>query len=123
MIVGPNKVSQTNNLTFTTTDTLRNENVEVSSLNSNYVISIDGAINQNSEPTNDSASITLVGGKDTFVSEKQAREPLFYMTVRQKLTVYAILKSLALRTDSGSVSSDVPVLDTIVKAAYTNFRG
>ena len=123
MIVGPNKVSQSNELTFSTTNTLRNESVDVASVNANYVVSIDGVINQNMEATGGSATIVLVGGNDTFIAEKQPREPMFYMTSRQKLTIYAILKSLATRTDQGSVSSDVPILDTIVKAAYTNFRG
>ena len=123
MIVGPNKVSQFNELTFSTTDTLRNEPVEVGSIDADYVISIDGVINENRSATGSAATVVLVGGNDTFIAEKQPREPMFYMTVRQKLTIYAILKSLATRTDTGVVSSDVPILDAIVKATYTNFRG
>jgi len=123
VIVGPNKVSQSNELTFSTTNTLRNESVDVGSIDANYVISIDGVINENKSNAGASATIVLIGGNDTFVAEKQPREPMFYMTVRQKLTIYAILKSLAARTDAGIVSSDVPILDTIVKATYTNFRG
>lgn len=123
MIVGPNKVSQANEITFSTTNTLRNEPVNVGSINANYVVSIDGVINENRAATGTSATVVLVGGNDTFIAEKQPREPMFYMTVRQKLAVYAILKSLATRTDQASVSSDVPILDSIVKATYTNFRG
>lgn len=123
MIVGPNKVSQANELSFSTTNTLRNEDVDIGSIDANYVISIDGVINENRAATGTSATVVLVGGNDTFVAEKQPREPMFYMTVRQKLTIYAILKALATRTDQASVSSNVPILDTIVNATYTNFRG
>ena len=123
MIVGPNKVAQASELSFSTTNTLRNETVDVGAIDANYVISIDGVINENRAVTGTSATIVLVGGNDTFIAEKQPRDPMFYMTVRQKLTVYAILKTLATRTDTAQVSSDVPIFDTIVKATYTNFRG
>ena len=122
MIVGPNLVAKSNSISFTTTDTLRNDAVDVGSVDSNYVISLDGAINQNSE-AGDSATVTIVGGNDTFANEKQQREPMFYMTSRQKLAIYAILRSLANRTATASVSSDIPILNTIVNATYTNFRG
>ena len=120
MIVGPNKVSQSNEIAFSTTNTLRNEPVDIGSIDANYVLSIDGVINENRPVNGTSASVVLVGGNDTFIAEKQ---PMFYMTVRQKLTIYAILRALATRTDTATVSSDVPILDTIVKATYTNFRG
>lgn len=123
MIVGPNKVSQSNEIAFSTTNTLRNEPVDIGSIDANYVLSIDGVINENRPVNGTSASVVLVGGNDTFIAEKQPREPMFYMTVRQKLTIYAILRALATRTDTATVSSDVPILDTIVKATYTNFRG
>ncbi len=123
MIVGPNKVSMVNEISFATTNTLRNETVDIGSIDANYVVSIDGVINENKPVTGTSATVVLVGGNDTFVHEKQPREPMFYMTVRQKLTIYAILKALATRTDTASVSASVPILDTIVKATYTNFRG
>lgn len=122
MIVGPNLVAKSNSIAFTTTNTLRNEPVDVGAVDTNYVVSLDGAINQNSE-AGVSATVSLVGGNDTFANEKQQREPMFYMTSRQKITVYAILRSLANRTATASVSSDVPILNTIVNAAYTNFRG
>jgi hypothetical protein len=123
VIVGPNKVSMANEISFATTNTLRNETVDIGSIDANYVVSIDGVINENKPVTGTSATVVLVGGNDTFVHEKQPREPMFYMTVRQKLTIYAILKALATRTDTASVSASVPILDTIVKATYTNFRG
>jgi hypothetical protein len=123
VIVGPNKVSMVNEISFATTNTLRNETVDIGSIDANYVVSIDGVINENKPVTGTSATVVLVGGNDTFVHEKQPREPMFYMTVRQKLTIYAILKALATRTDTASVSASVPILDTIVKATYTNFRG
>lgn len=123
MIVGPSRVSQFNTLTFSTTDTLRNELVDIASINADYVVSIDGVINQNREPGGSAATVVFVGGNDTFVGEKQSREPMFYMTVRQKLTLYSIIRQLATRTDLATVGSSVPIFDTIVKATYSNFRG
>jgi hypothetical protein len=116
-------VAMSNEISFSTSDTLRNETVNAGELGGNFVITIDGNIVQNSSASGGSAQVILVGGNDTFTNEKQQREPMFYMTERQKIVIYAILKTLANRTTTAKVSSDVPILDTIVKAAYVNFCG
>jgi len=123
VIVGPSLVAQSSQLQFSTTDTLRNEHVDVGSISANFVISVDGTINQNMPANSGSATVVLVGGNDTFANEKQQREPMFYMSERQKMSIYAILKTLANRTAAGQISADVPILDTIVRATYTNFCG
>lgn len=115
-------VSQSTNLSFSTTKTLRNETVNVSQVNSDFVIDIDGIIYKNKEPT-DSATVTLVGGYDTFAHAKKDVAPKFYITERQKVTIYAILRSLAVKTDKATVNGDSEELDQIVDAIYFNYCG
>lgn len=122
--VGPSFVARSRNLDFTTTKTLRGESVNVDSLGSNFVIDTQGEIFKLSDPTEESATITLVGGLDTFVNEKEYREPIFYITQKQKNTVYAILRELSINTDTGKVTcSDNDVFDRLVSSAYFNFCG
>lgn len=122
--VGPPKVARSKNLTFSSTKTLRGQSVDVNSVSSNFVIDTHGEIFQLSEPSPDSATITLVGGLDTFVNEKQTRDPIFYITQKQKNTVYAILRELAVNTDNAQVTcSDSDVFDRLVSSAYYNYCG
>lgn len=121
-IVGPTLVSRNNTISFSITDTLRNEAVDIGAIDCNYVIAIDGTIYQNQEASG-SAKVVLVGGNDTFINEKQQREPRFYMTERQRQVLYSIMRSLANRTYTAQVSSDVPVLDQIAQATYKNYCG
>lgn len=120
--VGPSLVAQCSTLSFSTTNTLRNEAVNIGSISANYVIDVDGLIYQNQEATT-SATVTLVGGLDTFANTKKVIEPKFFMTEKQKITVYNILRALSVKTDSGDVSSGSEDLNEIVKAIYFNYCG
>ena len=123
-LVGPSLVAKSKNLYFSTTQTLRNEKISISSVNANFVIDIHGQIHQNSEPQPDTATIVLEGGLDTFVNEKENRDPIFYITQKQKNTVYAILRELSILTDTGQVTSQTSeVLDRLVSSAYFNYCG
>lgn len=122
-VVGPNLVARNNNLYFSTTETLRNQLVQISAIQADFVIDLDGTIYSNRTNVENQAYIVLVGGYDTFVSEKANRTPTFYMTDKQKLTIYNILKAVAVRTDAAQVSSDNSTLDMIVKATYINYCG
>lgn len=122
-IVGSGLVSRFNNFHFSTTQTLRNQYVDIKSLNCDFVIDIDGTIYQNRTPTPNQAYIILVGGLDTFINEKVVREPRFYMTERQKVILYNILKQVAIRTDAAQISSDTEELQQIAYATYFNYCG
>lgn len=124
-IVGPDAVARSTNLYFSISKHLRNEVVNISSINANYVISINGQIHQNKAPSSGAsqATIVLVGGFDTFIHSKDPKVPRFYMTERQKVTIYNILKSLSSFTDKAEVASDIETLDLIVNATYKNYCG
>ena len=92
--VGPGKVAQAKNLYFKTSNDPRGTKVDIQGLGGNYVIDIDGAIYEVSASSGESAAITIVGGVDTFVNEKQYRPYSFYLTQRQKLSIYEILRIL-----------------------------
>ncbi|CAB5221170.1 hypothetical protein UFOVP247_98 [uncultured Caudovirales phage] len=122
-VVGPAYVARSMNIAFSISGTLRNESVEISKLGTNFVIGLDGAIYKNSEPSPTSATVMLVGGDDTFINEKNKRAGKFYMTERQKVTLYAILKNVALMSDTAQITSDHPVLQQIAYATYFNYCG
>lgn len=123
-IVGPTAVARSKNLYFKRSMHLRGATVKPESLGGNFVIDTHGLIYKISEPPQDTAAITIVGGLDTFVNEKQYRAPVLYLTQKQKNTLYAILKQLALNTDSGQVScQDNDVLDRLLRSAYFNYCG
>lgn len=122
-IVGPTSVSQVNSLNFMTSQTLRDESIDLSTLDADFAISVDGTIYKIRDPSPTQATVILEGGLDTFANEKQQRYPMFYMTERQKLSIYAILKALANRTYTASVSADNSTLQQIVHATYINYLG
>ena len=122
-IVGPGTVSRINSLSFTTSQTLRDASVDLSSLNADFVISIDGTIYSLKSSIPTQATVMLEGGLDTFINEKSPRYSMFYMTERQKLAIYAILRSLANRTSTARVTSDNSTLNQIARATYINYLG
>lgn len=120
-IVGPSKVATADSFNMTTTKTLRGETVNVDSI-TGYVVDLDGSIYDNSGGGS-SATVTFVGGLDTFVNEKVYRAPKFYITVRQKIALYNIVKNLASRIPNGQITSDVKELEAIAVSAYVNMYG
>lgn len=111
------------NLTFNITSTPRNENVQISSLDGNFVIDIKGNIYLLNEPTGDDAVITIVGGIDTFVNAKIQEAPLPYLTQRQQVAIYSILKQLSVLTDAAQLDSNDVTISEYVNSAYFNFCG
>ena len=122
-IVGSSLVSKNNNIHFSVTDTLRNQPVDVNSYDCDFIIDIDGTIRQNRTSTPNQAYVLFVGGNDTFINEKEYREPRFYLTERQKVTLYSILREMAVRTDAAQITSDVEALQQIAYATYFNYCG
>lgn len=122
--VAPSLVARSKNLTFTTTQTQREQKVDLASYGTNFAIDVHGQIFKYSEPSPEEATIVLEGGQDTFVNEKEYRSPIFYITQKQKNTVYAILRELATSTDSATVTcSDNDVFDRLVTSTYYNYCG
>lgn len=122
--VNSSYVARSTNITFETSQTLRNEVVNIDQFNTDFVIDINGAIYKLSEPMDGQATVTIVGGLDTFVNEKIYREPLPYLTQLQKNTLYSILKELATFTDAATVQcSNDTIIDDFINSAYFNFCG
>jgi hypothetical protein len=122
--VSPLKIAKAKNLYFKTTNTARGTKLNLSSLGGNYVIDIDGTIYEISGASGESAAITVVGGIDTFVNEKQYRPYVAYFTQRQKMAIYSILKELAQNTVKAELSAgDNSVLDNLIKNVYRNYCG
>lgn len=124
MIVNSTLVARTRSIEFTTSETLRNEQVDVESFSTNFVIDVDGNIYKLSDGSEDSTTVTIVGGLDTFANEKIYREPLPYLTQMQKNAIYSILKQMASFTDQGEVScTNDSIIDEFVQSVYFNFCG
>lgn len=122
-VVGPDQVASYVNLYFSTTNTLRGYDIDLNSIEANYIINVDGKIYLKNEPSKNYATVKLVGGLSSFVNEKQPSEPYFYMSDRQKVTIYNILKAVAGKTDRAEISSTVQTLDYIVSSTYRNYCG
>jgi hypothetical protein len=146
-IVGPGAVASCKNLYFTLTNTYRDEDVNIAgtdasnqttsqvtsggggdipgitNVGGNFVIDICGTIYKVSEPQPDSASITVIGGRDNFTHEKQSRPSVFYITQRQKMIIYKILFELASKTNKAELHSDNSVLEQIITSTYSNYCG
>lgn len=122
-VVGPAYVARSSNIEFSITKTLRNEDVDISAQSANFVLDLNGTIYKLSEPSPDSATVVLVGGLDTFINEKNKRMPKFYMTSRQKVVIYNILKIVAHNTDTAKITATDSALDQIVHATYFNYCG
>lgn len=110
-------------LYLSTTKTLRNEPVNIGSVDADYVVDLDGSIYQNRTPPPNQAYVVFVGGLDTFTNEKVYRSPAFYMTERQRITLYNIMRRVANLTDSASITSDDDTLQLIAQATYLNYCG
>lgn len=122
--VGPGKVASAKNLYFKTTDTPRGTNVDKASLGGNYVIDIDGNIYEISEASGETAAITIVGGIDTFVNEKAYRPYSFYLTQRQRIILYNILRELAVISDKAEIhAAENEMLDQLLTNTYSNYCG
>lgn len=122
--VGASFVAKSKNLSFSLTNSLRGEKVNIDSYGGNFFIDIHGQIFKLSEPSSESASIIVEGGLDTFINEKQYREPIFYLTQKQKNIIYNILRELSILTDVSNVSSpDSEILDRLVSSTYFNYCG
>jgi hypothetical protein len=120
----PNKVAKAKNLYFKTTDTPRGQNINKASLGGNYVIDVDGSIYEVSAAEGETAAITIIGGIDTFVSEKQYRPYVFYLTQRQKITIYNILREIATVTDKAQIhAAENELLDHLLTNTYSNYCG
>lgn len=122
-IVGPKAVAQYDYLYITTTRTYRDEDVDVSSVGGDFVIDQRGSVYQNRTPTPGQAHVVLVGGIDTYTHAKDPMAPIFYMTERQKITLYAIMRELSIRTDAAQITSSDQVLEQIAKSTYVNYVG
>jgi hypothetical protein len=118
----PSKVARAKNINFVTTNTPRDQVVDPMSVGGNYAITKDGMVIEISE-AQDQATVTIIGGIDTFANEKQSRPYSFYITQRQKIAVYQILKELAVTTDKGKLTADNPLLERLVTSTYSNYCG
>ena len=120
----PNKVARAKNLYFKTTDTPRGEVIDKASLGGNYVIDVDGFIYEISETSGETAAVTIIGGIDIFVHEKEYRPYVFYLTQRQKITLYSILKEVATVTDKAQIhAAENELLDHLLTNTYSNYCG
>ena len=124
-IVSPSAVSYSKNLSFEFSNTLRNDNVDMSDYAyAQYIIDVDGKIYQSAPANEQDASIVLIGGVDAFINEKAIRpQSNFYITQQQKNTLYKIMKEHATYYSDAEVTGNTDSLDQCVSALYNNLVG
>lgn len=118
-------VSYCKNLTFSFTNTLRGEKVDLSKYSSyTFILDVDGALYQGADANENQASVILVGGLDKFINSKITNlYSTFYVTEQQKVTLYKIMKKAAEYSDNANISSDNDKLEQVLTALYTNYCG
>lgn len=119
----PYHVAKYKNLNLEFTNTLRNEPVLLSSINANFVIGVDGVVYKNSDGSNNTASVTLIGGQSIFANEKIERQSYTYLTTHQKRTLHNIAKHLAINFVNAKINSSNKELEAFLKISYNNSVG
>jgi hypothetical protein len=120
--VSPQALSKNDKFEFILAYTLRNENVSVSSFSTNYVIDTDGTIYQLKKPNNRSATVTVVGGRSSFVNTKIPVAGNFYITPNQKLTLRNTMHFLS-KNSKAEITSNDEKLWEMLDGQYYNSRG
>lgn len=123
--VSPEAVAHSKDLNFEFSETLRGEPVNINDYSdATYIIDLDGTIYQGASASEESATLIIIGGIDKFINEKIERHAVnFYITEQQKLTVYKIIKELALFYQDASISSSNETLQQSIIALYSNYCG
>lgn len=124
-LVGPTAISYHKKLTFNFSNTLRNQKVNLEKYaQGGYVIDINGDIYSSGNASEDSATVTIIGGSDKFVNEKANRlESTYFMTEPQKAILYKIMMYLSKKTDSAEITSNNGKLEQSLNALYSNNCG
>ena len=124
-VVSPSAISFSKNLTFEFSNTLRNENVNMSNYSyAQFIIDVNGRIYQAASANEDSATIVLIGGIDAFINEKAIRpQSPFYMTQQQKNVIYKIMKEHSQYYSDAEVVGIGDELDQCVSSLYNNLVG
>lgn len=119
----PKDISKFDTINFEFTNTLRNQNVSLNSIGSNFIIHINGLIYKNGNPSGKSATVTLVGGVSNFINEKIPNPTFPYVSVPQKVALNKILFLLGKRTRRATLSSSDSTLNSMVNYSYSNHTG
>lgn len=114
-----NQIFRIKNLTFEFTNTLRNQSVDLNSIDADFVINIDGVIYTKKIPSG-SAKIVLVGGLSSFTNEKISRESFTYLTVPQQRTLLQIISKLGKFHKNASIVSSNDSLYNYLNEMYYN---
>jgi plasmid replication initiation protein len=123
--VSPEAVSYSKNLSFTFSQTLRGENVNLDNYSSyTFIIDVNGIVYQGANSSEDSASIVIIGGVDQFIYSKSASLPSdFFLTEQQKITLYKIIRDLSKFTNTATITSDNQLLEQSLSSLYSNYCG
>ena len=122
--VSPNLIGAYQKLLFNFSFTLRNQAVNLDSFTTNYVLDVDGLIYEKNSNVTDVCSVTIVGGIDAFMFEKELRAPVnFFITDAQRVVIYRIMKALSRNTDTAQVDANQDTLLTFLQALYSNLCG
>ena len=123
--VSPEAIAYCKNLTFSFSNTLRDEKVNLQNYSSfTFIIDIDGTVYQGASADEQSATVCLIGGLNKFIHAKSVTAySNFYVTEQQKVTLYKAIRELARYTDTASITSDNEKLEQSISALYNNYCG
>ena len=125
-VVAPEAVSYSKSITFNFSNTLKDQPINMNDyVSSSFIIDIDGQVYQSAPSSDASATVTIIGGIDKFVngSNPNRLASNFYITEPQKVTLYRIMKDLAIYTDSATITSNSDKLQQSLTALYYNYCG
>lgn len=118
--------SYSKNLTFTFSNTKRNENINFNQYSSyNYILDVNGNLYSGNEPSEESATVLVIGGDDTFVHEKAKRiNSNFYISETQRVALYTMMREHAIWGDTSEITcTNSEKLERTLQSLYQNNCG
>lgn len=106
------------------TFTKRNQPVNLSSYNCNFIVDINGDTYEKKPSSGGNVTVMFVGGTTEYIHSKSSEAPLkFYMSESQKVVLYSMMKGFAKSNPAGTVDSNSEDLYQIANSLYSNYRG
>ncbi len=116
--------SYSKNLEFSFSRTKRNEIINLNNYSSyNYILDINGNLYQGAQPGEDSATVLIIGGDDTFVNEKAKRiSSNYYISEPQRVALYAMMREHSTWGDSAEITcTNSDKLEQALHGLYKNY--
>lgn len=122
-IIFPRNIYRASNFNCDFTYTYKDEGIDLSQLNTDVILDVNGAFYEKNSFT-DTVNMLIVGGIDKYINSKIVSSPYpFYITMRQKQSLYNLFRIASVSAVDKNISSPNTILRQFLSSLYLNFRG